>query len=242
MTVATSAATLIDPRRAEHRASRTMGNARRLRAVHDLSPVELRVLGCLLEKQRTTPDTYPLSLNALRAACNQSTNREPVVQYDEEMIRDALDRLRRRGFTRLTSYHGSRTAKYRHLLDEALQIAPEEQAVLAVMMLRGPQTPGELHQRTERLHRFPDASTLHAVVDRLVERELVARYDRRPGQREDRYGHLLGAESEEPAAPPPAPAPPAPSSRRDDDRLDRLERELAELRAEVAALREELGA
>ena len=206
--------------------------------MHDLSPEELRVLGCLLEKQRTTPDTYPLSLNALRAACNQSTNRDPVVAYDESTIRDALERLRRRGFTRLTSYHGSRTAKYRHLVDEALQINPEDQALLAVMMLRGPQTPGELLQRTERLHHFADSSALQAVLNRLMERELVARYDRRPGQREDRYGHLLGAESEEPAAQPPPP----PAAPPDDDRLDRLEREVAELRAEVAALRQELGA
>jgi hypothetical protein len=211
--------------------------------VHDLSPEEVRVLGCLLEKQRTTPDTYPLTLNALRAACNQSTNRDPVVAYDEETIRDALDRLGRRRFTRLTSYHGSRAAKFRHLLDEALHIGVEEQAVLAVMMLRGPQTPGELLQRTERLHRFPDMEELHSLLDRLQERELVARYDRRPGQREDRYGHLLGAEAdEEPSTAPPAPRPVAVASPRDDDRLDRLERELAELRAEVAALREELGA
>jgi uncharacterized protein YceH (UPF0502 family) len=209
--------------------------------VHELSPEELRVLGCLLEKQRTTPDTYPLSLNALRAACNQSTNRDPVVAYDEETIRDALHHLSRRRFTRLTSYHGSRTAKYRHLLDEALSIGPEEQALLAVMMLRGPQTPGELLQRTERLFHFPDSAALHAVLDRLIERELAERYDRRPGQREERYGHLLGAETEEPAAAP-APALVAPPPALDGDRLDRLERELAELRAEVAALREELGA
>jgi uncharacterized protein len=206
--------------------------------VHDLTPEEVRVLGCLLEKQRTTPDTYPLTLNALRAACNQSTNREPVVAYDEEAIRDALDRLGRRRFTRLTSYHGSRAAKFRHLLDEALQIGPEEQAVLAVMMLRGPQTPGELLQRTERLHRFPDMETLHALLDRLMELELVARYERRPGQREDRYGQLLGDEPDEPAPPMPVPAAGPPR----EDRLDRLEREVAELRAEIAALREELGA
>jgi uncharacterized protein YceH (UPF0502 family) len=208
--------------------------------VHDLSPEELRVLGCLLEKQRTTPDTYPLTLNALRAACNQTTNRDPVVSYDEETIRDALERLRRRGFTRLTSYHGSRAAKYRHLLDEALPMTPEEQAVLAVMMLRGPQTPGELLQRTERLHHFADSTTLHGVLDRLMERELVARYERRPGQREDRYGHLMGDE-EEPPPPPPPPAP-VPAAPPREDRVDRLEREVAELRAEVAALREELGA
>ena len=214
--------------------------------MHDLSPEEVRVLGCLLEKQRTTPDIYPLTLNALRSACNQTTNRDPVVQYDEETIREALNRLARRRFTRLTSYHGSRAAKFRHLLDEALQIGPEEQAVLAVTMLRGPQTPGELLQRTERMFRFPDSPALQVVLERLIERELAARYDRRPGQREERYGHLLGDEAEEPAAAPApvhaaAVAPPAPRAR-DDDRLDRLERELAELRAEVAALREELGA
>jgi uncharacterized protein YceH (UPF0502 family) len=211
--------------------------------VHDLSPEEVRVLGCMLEKQRTTPDAYPLTLNALRAACNQSTNRDPVVQYDDETIRAALDRLGRRRFTRLTSYHGSRAAKYRHLLDEALSIDPEEQAVLAVMMLRGPQTPGELLQRTERLFRFTDSSALEAVLQRLIERELATRYERRPGQREERYGHLLGGDAEPPAAPAPAPAPAAaPPPPPGDDRLDRLERELAELRAEVAALREELGA
>jgi uncharacterized protein len=218
--------------------------------VHDLSPEEVRVLGCLLEKQRTTPDGYPLTLNALRAACNQSTNRDPVVQYDEATIRAALDRLGRRRFTRLTSYHGSRAAKYRHLLDEALQIGPEEQAVLAVVMLRGPQTPGELLQRTERLFRFTDSSALQEVIQRLIERELVTRYERRPGQREERYGHLLGDEEEEQlaapapaptAAPAPVPTTAAPPSR-DDARIDRLEREVAELRAELAALREELGA
>ena len=216
--------------------------------MHDLSREEVRVLGCLLEKQRTTPDGYPLTLNALRAACNQSTNRDPVVRYDEATIRAALDRLGRRRFTRLTSYHGSRAAKYRHLLDEALQIGPEEQAVLAVTMLRGPQTPGELLQRTERLFRFTDSSALQEVIQRLIERELATRYERRPGQREERYGHLLGAEEEEPptpVAPAPPPVPAAAPPPRDDDRIDRLERlerEVAELRAELAALREELGA
>src|ERR671916_2637321 len=120
----------------------------------DLSAAEIRVLGCLLEKQRTTPDTYPLTLNALRAACNQSTNREPVVDYDEQTIRDALTRLRQRGWTRYASAQGSRSAKYRHLVDEALGLGKDELALLCVMMLRGPQTPGELKQRTERMHPF----------------------------------------------------------------------------------------
>jgi uncharacterized protein YceH (UPF0502 family) len=203
--------------------------------VYELSPEEVRVLGSLLEKQRTTPDIYPLTLNALRAACNQSTNRDPVVSYDESTIRDALYRLSQRRFTRLSGGHTSRAAKYRHMLEDTLQIGPEEQAVLAVMLLRGPQTPGELLQRTERLHHFPDSSSLHAVLERLTERELVARYDRRPGQREDRYGHLLGGDA------PPAEAPPPLAPPLDDDRVSRLEREVAELRAEVAALREALG-
>jgi uncharacterized protein len=211
-----------------------------VRGVYELSPEEVRVLGSLLEKQRTTPDIYPLTLNALRAACNQSTNRDPVVSYDESTIRDALYRLSQRRFTRLSGGHTSRAAKYRHLLDDTLEIGPEEQAVLTVMLLRGPQTPGELLQRTERLFHFPDSSALHAVLERLMERELVARYDRRPGQREDRYGHLLGGDAPPAEAPPVAPAPVAQPP--DDDRVARLEREVAELRAEVAALRESLGA
>jgi uncharacterized protein YceH (UPF0502 family) len=204
--------------------------------VHDLSPAELRVLGSLLEKQRTTPDAYPLTLNALRAACNQTTNRDPIVSYDEETIRDALHHLGRRRWTRLTSSHGSRAAKYRHLLAEEMQITPEEQALLAVLMLRGPQTPGELLQRTERLYHFDGADDLHAVLDRLMERELVVRLARRPGQREERYAHLLSGEAPEEVATGPAPAP-ATAVALDDDRLGRLEREVAELRAEVAALR-----
>jgi len=146
-------------------------------------------LGCLLEKQRTTPDMYPLSLNALRLACNQSTNRDPVVQYDDAIIRDALHHLERRSFTRLAS--GRRAPKYRHLLAEALPMAEDEQAIVCVLMLRGPQTPGELKQRTERMHAFTDLSAVHETLSRLIERELVLCLDRRPGQKEDRYMQLL---------------------------------------------------
>jgi len=214
--------------------------------VHDLTPPELRVLGSLLEKQRTTPDVYPLTLNALRAACNQSTNRDPVVSYDEETIRDALHHLGRRRWTRLTSGHGSRAAKYRHLLAEELDISPEEQAVLAVLMLRGPQTPGELLQRTERMFHFDGADALHAVLERLSERELAVRLERRPGQREERYAHLLGDEAPVDAAPVAYAAPAAPAAPTapavDDDRLARLEQEVADLREEIRSLREALGA
>jgi uncharacterized protein YceH (UPF0502 family) len=203
--------------------------------VYELTPAELRVLGSLLEKQRTTPDAYPLTLNGLRAACNQSTNRDPVVQYDEETIREALHQLGKRRWTRLASGHSSRAAKYRHLLEEELRVSREEQALLAVLMLRGAQTPGELLARTERLHHFGGASELHEVLDRLIERELVVRLPRRPGQREERYAHLLGTDA--PEADEAAYAAPAPP---DDDRLARLEREVAELRAQVEQLRDEV--
>jgi uncharacterized protein len=167
----------------------------------DLSKQEVRVLGCLLEKQRTTPDAYPLSLNALRLACNQSTNRDPVVDYDEATIRQALQRLERRGMTRLASGAGSRAAKHRHLLADVLPLQGDEQAVIAVLMLRGPQTPGELKQRAERMHAFADLAAVRATLDRLIERELVARLERRPGQKEERYRQLLeGEDAAEPAA------------------------------------------
>jgi uncharacterized protein YceH (UPF0502 family) len=158
----------------------------------DLSSAEIRVLGCLLEKQRTTPDHYPLSLNSLRLACNQSTNRDPVVQYDEAIIKDALHRLGRRGYVRLAG--AARAAKYRHLLAEALPMTSAEQAVMCVLMLRGPQTPGELKQRGERIHAFADLAEVQATLGGLIERELVARLERRPGQKEERYAQLLSDE------------------------------------------------
>jgi uncharacterized protein len=157
----------------------------------NLSPAEIRVLGCLLEKQRTTPDQYPLTLNGLRLACNQSTNRDPVVDYDDAVLRDALHRLERRGYTRLASGAGSRAPKYRHLLADALPMSHDEHAVMCVLMLRGPQTPGELKQRADRMHPFGDLSEVHATLERLIERGLVACLPRRPGQKEERYAQLL---------------------------------------------------
>jgi uncharacterized protein YceH (UPF0502 family) len=214
--------------------------------------VEIRVLGCLVEKQRTTPDAYPLSLNALRIACNQATNREPVVDYDEQTVVEALRRLALRGWTRLASGAGSRARKYRHLLDDAFGLDDAEVSLLAVLMLRGPQTPGELKQRGHRMHDFADLDTIHETLERLVERGQVARHERRPGQKEDRYEQLLGPAGPQPAAPPAEPQPgepPAPGEEEDrvgkmapaEDRLTRLEREVAELRTELAALRADLG-
>jgi uncharacterized protein YceH (UPF0502 family) len=161
----------------------------------DADAVELRVLGCLLEKQRTTPDVYPLSLNALRVACNQSTNRDPVVEYDEPTVRSALERLSRKGWVRLASGPGSRAAKYRQLFDEELELLPSQSALLAVLMLRGAQTPGELKSRSERLYPLGSLDDVHRALDSLIERELVARLPRRPGQKEERYAQLLGGDA-----------------------------------------------
>ena len=200
----------------------------------DADPVEIRVLGCLIEKQRTTPDVYPLSLNALRLACNQATNREPVVDYDEPTIRRALDGLSRRGWARLASGPGSRAAKFRHLFDEALGVRDDEISILAILMLRGAQTPGELKSRAERLHRFESLEDVDRVLAALAERELVVRLPRRPGQKEDRFQQLLGGEQ--------IPSPDALSLPADsDDRLGELEEAIGELRDEVAALRSELA-
>lgn len=157
----------------------------------DLLPTEIRVLGCLMEKQVTTPDTYPLTLNSLRLACNQATNRDPVVDYDDAVLRDALRRLERRGYIRLASGHSSRASKYRHLLADALPLSAQEHAVLCVLMLRGPQTPGELKQRGERMHAFAGLDEVHETLEQLIARGLVRRLERRPGQKEERYEHRL---------------------------------------------------
>ena len=225
------------------------GSATRLTG---LSGSEVRVLGALLEKQRTTPDAYPLSLNALRLACNQSTNRDPVVDYDGSLLRDGLHRLERRGLVRLASGAGSRAAKYRHLLAEALPLDSAEQAVMCVLMLRGAQTPGELKQRGERMHSFADLAEVHDTLQRLIERELAVRPPRRPGHKEERYAQLLQEddgvqpawrESPSTPAPPPAPAAGANGALAEDparqapyDPDDRAVRTLHELSERVAAL------
>jgi uncharacterized protein YceH (UPF0502 family) len=197
----------------------------------DLTPEEVRVLGALIEKQRTTPDQYPLSLNAIRLACNQSTNRDPIVEFDEATIREALERLSRRRWTRLASGAGSRATKYRHLLDEALGLDVAEISVLTVLMLRGPQTPGELRARTERLHRFDGSDELRETIERLAARGLVAGIGRRPGQKEERYAHLLVGDGQE-EDPDPAPAAAGVSL---EERVARLESEVERLKSAVQA-------
>ena len=167
----------------------------------DADAVEIRVLGCLIEKQRTTPDAYPLSLNSLRLACNQATARDPVVAYEEREIKAALERMSDSGWTRFASGASSRALKYRHLLDEALGLSRPELSLLGVLMLRGPQTLGELKQRSERLHPFGSIAEVAETLDRLSQRELVERLERRPGQKEERWAQLLGGETHGAAEP-----------------------------------------
>ena len=202
----------------------------------ELSAPEQRVLGCLIEKRWTTPDQYPLSLNALRLACNQTTNREPVTHYDDATVRAAADRLTRYGLARLASGAGSRATKYRHLAEEGLGLGREELAVLAVLLLRGPQTPGELKARTERLASLGSLADVERVLGTLAERGYVRRLERRPGQKEDRFEHVLGAyePDEAVAAPTSAQAGDGPSLAA---RVEALEAELAEIRDQLAALR-----
>jgi uncharacterized protein YceH (UPF0502 family) len=221
-----------------------------------LTPPEQRVLGCLIEKRWTTPEQYPLSLNALRLACNQATNRDPVTYYDEPTVRDAAQRLSHYGLARLASSHTSRAIKYRHLAEDGLGLRREELALLAVLLLRGPQTPGELKSRSDRMAALGSIEAVDAAVYVLIERGYARRLARRPGQKEDRFEHLLGGEDGSEPARPVAEAPlaaearpaaahstPAPVDGRprpDGDlaaRVQTLEVELASLRAEVARLR-----
>jgi uncharacterized protein YceH (UPF0502 family) len=158
------------------------------------------VLGCLIEKRWTTPDQYPLSINALRLACNQSTNRDPVTRYTEDQIFQAGQRLSKYGLARLASGHTSRATKYRHLAEEGLALNRDQLALLAVLLLRGPQTPGELKQRSERLVESELSLTdVERVLSELTERGYAVDLGRRPGQKEDRWAQLLGGEVQQPA-------------------------------------------
>src|SRR3954467_4278676 len=158
-----------------------------------LTPIETRVLGALIEKDITTPDYYPLSLNALVNACNQKSNREPIMNLDEEAVRHALYSLQVKGFAGPAGGADSRVNKYERRLQEVLNLNRRETAVLCVLLLRGPQTPGELRGRTERLHRFEDLDEVQAPLQRLIEHDppLAAMLPRQPGTKESRYAHLL---------------------------------------------------
>jgi len=206
--------------------------------VNPLSDAEVRVLGALIEKDITTPDYYPLSLNALVNGCNQKNNRDPVMILDEEAVRGALDSLQAQGMAGSAGGADSRVTKYEHRLQEVFNFDRREIAILCVLLLRGAQTPGELRGRTERMYRFETLEDVHGALDRLGQREppLVAVLPRQPGTKESRYMHLFsgGAVPAEPAR-----AAENPSGR---DRLTILESEVAELKEQVAGMQEQLAA
>ena len=203
----------------------------------ELTEPEQRVLGCLIEKRFTTPDQYPLSLNALRLACNQSTNRDPIVSYDEETVRRAADRLTVYGLARLASGHTTRATKYRHLAEDALGVQAQGLSLLCVLLLRGAQTPGELKLRTERMAAFESLEQVEAGLGALIDRGYARRLERRPGQKEDRFEQLLGGAGAEAEAPS---APALGSSRSADPSGGDLEARVAALEVAVAELREQL--
>jgi hypothetical protein len=202
----------------------------------ELSEPEQRVLGCLIEKRWTTPDQYPLSLNALRLACNQSTNREPITHYEEASVRDAAQRLAHYGLARLASGHNTRATKYRHLAEEGLGLDREQLALVCVMLLRGSQTPGELKGRTERLAGFASLADVERGLEQLIERGYASRIERRPGQKEDRFEHRLGRESEATPAPVSPPTPEAVPSSDLAARVSALEHEVQQIRTRLADL------
>ena len=205
-----------------------------------LDPVAVRIIGCLIEKEFSTPDHYPLSLNALTSACNQLSNRDPVMSLDEGTTSQAIDSLRRQGLVRSIQSVGSRVPKYQHLLAEAEEFSRAELAVLCVLSLRGAQTQAEVRSRAARLMPGDDAAGLDAALESLIGRDprpVVARLPRRPGQKEVRYAHLLSGD-----VTPTADATPdaTPATAPDTDRLDALEQMANELRNEVADLRTQL--
>jgi uncharacterized protein YceH (UPF0502 family) len=208
-----------------------------------LNDADVRVLGSLIEKELTTPENYPLSLNALTNACNQSSNRDPVVQYDDATVKAAVDRLRKYSLVRSIQRSDARVMKYMHLMGDAMSLERPELAAMCVLMLRGPQTVGEIRTRGNRLFEFQSLEEVEATLNTLVTRApspLVARLARQPGQKEARYAHLLSGEVTVDAAPA-APAHVRTAVATEPDRLDALERTVDELRSEVADLRAEVG-
>ncbi len=204
--------------------------------VEILNETETRVLGSLVEKQLTTPEYYPLTLNALVNACNQKSNRDPVVSYDETTVTDTLERLRDRNLVYVFYGSTSRVPKYKHMLPSVYELDPPEVAVICVMLLRGPQTLGELRTRTERLYSFSGLGEIQEALDGLARREdpLVIKLARLAGQKEARFAHLLSGEIDISALP----APRISSGRAiDNERLEALDAEVRELKLEVESLR-----
>lgn len=208
-----------------------------------LSEIETRVLGSLVEKELTTPEYYPLSLNALVNACNQKSNRDPVMNLDEESAREALRTLDKKGLAGAADNMASRVSKYEHRLQEAYNFTRHETAILAELLLRGPQTPGELRSRADRMHKFDDLGLVHSTLQRLMKRDppLVAVLPRQPGTKEARYAHLLSGDVElSPEVP--AGGVEMISGASSSERIARLEDQVANLQTEIADLRQQFAA
>jgi uncharacterized protein len=202
-----------------------------------LDQVEIRVLGCLIEKENTTPEYYPLTVNALVNACNQKSNRDPLASYDEDTVQETLDKLREKRLTTVLTGGGNRVPKYGHRLQEQLNLGRREMALLCELMLRGPQTVGELKDRAGRMHRFSGTDEVESCLEAMGEREqpLATKLPKFPGTKEHRYAHLLSGTEAIPESPPDTAR--ATGSA---DRVGTLEAEIAELRGRVSALEEEL--
>ncbi len=203
-----------------------------------LDAVEVRVLGCLIEKEIATPEYYPLTLNALVNACNQKSNREPMVAYDEDVVDAALEGLRQKHLAATITGMGMRVPKHRELFSEALNLGRRETALMCVLMLRGAQTSGELRDRAGRLHDFTDLEEVESVLEHLAGRELVVRLPRQPGFKEPRWAHLVGGPVDISAA---APAPPQVAASPGADRLGALEAQMLEVREELEDLRRQFA-
>lgn len=208
--------------------------------MNELSEVETRVIGCLVEKHLTTPEYYPLTLNALLAACNQKTNRDPVVNYDDQTVEQALDSLRDKNLVYVFYGSSSRVPKYKHMLPSVYELSPPEVAVISVLMLRGAQTIGELNQRTNRLYEFSGLNEINETLEGLIKRDepLVVKLERQIGQKEARYAHLLSGAIDMEAM---ANLRETSGGQTRNDRIAELEREIENLRSELNSLREEFG-
>lgn len=202
-----------------------------------LNPSEVRVLGALIEKRMTTPDGYPLTLNSLVTACNQTSNRHPIVEYDQYIVNDALINTRTQGLSALISKSGARAHKFAEKLCEALNLSAKESALMAELMLRGPQTPGELRQRAARMAELPDLGEVERLLEGLASRStpLVLQLPRQPGKREARYAHLLAGEvdlSQLESAPEPS----TPREKGLAERVAALEAQMAEVLSRLEGL------
>ena len=214
-----------------------------------LTPTEVRVLGSLIEKEATTPDVYPLSLNALTTACNQTSNRDPVMDLSEELVRNAVNNLRQQSLVRAAQHTGSRVMKFQHLLAERLDLEAPLLAALCVLMLRGPQTPGEIRGRSERLASFATVGDAEEALSQLRSKQLVVELPRRPGQKESRWAHLLSGAAAADASDVETAVPavafvraPRDSRRESDDRITTLEATVARLNDDLERLRAEFDA